>query len=108
VDISIVAMWRRTRPISTKSNMGHRGTKTVDIKCHEVHTLANGGFANHMASLKLKPEDYAVLEGDARVSVSTDLSRKYKLNFPLVAILQRQEAEWARKLFRRRRIYLER
>ncbi len=107
IDISIVAMWRRTKPISTKSIMSHLGTKTVNIKCQEVHTLANGGFSEEIASLGLKPEDYAVLEGEARVHVLLDQPGKRKLRFPITAILRKEEAEWGRSLFRRRYIHLE-
>src|SRR5690606_20257165 len=106
VDISIVSKWKETRKISTKSIVGHLGTKTVDLKCREIHALANGQFKPSLEALGLDQEEYVILRDYARVHVAVDAEKKRQLRFPITGIFPKKEAAWAEKVFRHQRLYM--
>jgi hypothetical protein len=89
VELPIVAKWKEVLPISTKSLLGHLGTKTVDIKCPEVVKYVNGGLAGQLGSIGLDPNDYGLLTGRAQLNVGFDPARKYRLAFPMHCILRK-------------------
>ncbi len=102
VDLSVVSAWVKTRKHSTKSIIGHRGMKTVDVKCSEVHALANGGFAKGLYACGLNPNKYGRLEGNFKVEIQPDLFNCYKLHFPLVAVLPQTELVSFQRMMKRR------
>ncbi len=88
-DLRIVSRWRETLPISTKSNRGHQ-VDTVDLKCHAVHDLANGGFSEGLAKLDLNPDDFAVLTSSIKIGFTLDGAR-YRVACPLTAVLEKEK-----------------
>jgi hypothetical protein len=101
-DFSIVKGWRHTRPISSKSVMGHPGAQTVDLKCHHAHTLTNGGLASELRELGLAPDEYGRLSGMIRTSVSVAPFGNLKVKFPLTAVLPYEEISSVQRMMRRR------
>jgi len=100
LDHSIVAQWRALRRVSTKSVMGHLGTKTVDVRCREVHSLANGGFATGLTELDLDPAQFAVMDSKVDIVVDTDLFEKYRMRFPITVVTPVKEIKHIKKALR--------
>jgi len=100
MDFSIVARWRALRRISTKSVMGHLGTKTVDIRCREVHGLANGGFSAGLTGLGLDPTTFVVMDSNVDILIDSDLFEKYQMRFPITAVVPEKEMKHIQKSLR--------
>lgn len=83
IDIDIVEKWRRTRPISKKSILGHRGTKTVDIRCSELETLIKNGPPKEFNRGRLGEKHFQFFSQTVR----RKLSSGRVVRFPLFAIL---------------------
>lgn len=106
VDLSIISRWKESRPLSTKSIIGHYGRKTVDIKCREVHGLSNGSFDSTLRGLELDSSKYGILTSRVALVVEPDLLGKYHMKFNVNAILPREELRTAKRIFRKRGIRL--
>ncbi|MEX0919344.1 MAG: hypothetical protein WDZ64_01170 [Parcubacteria group bacterium] len=106
VDFSIVRQWKEKKVVSTSSVPGHPGDKTVNVKCWEVDSLSNGGFAERLRELDLEPSRFATLAGTICLRMKPDLFNQYYLKFPLNVILPKEETRWAQGVFRRRGIRL--
>jgi hypothetical protein len=91
VDLSIIERWRKFKPHSTKSVVGHLGRlETVNIPCSEVAHLINGGFTEVLKSLKLQPKSYRVIRGNVSTVVKPNLL-EYPVQFPLTAVLRAKD-----------------
>ncbi|OHA93579.1 MAG: hypothetical protein A3H52_00695 [Candidatus Zambryskibacteria bacterium RIFCSPLOWO2_02_FULL_39_26] len=102
LDISIISRWKDSRSHSTKSVMGHPGERTVDLKCHEVYHFANGGLSSGLKELGLDPDGFGVLTGRITTVVEPDLLSYYKIKFPIIVVLPRQEISSVKRMFQRR------
>jgi hypothetical protein len=108
IDLSIISRWKETRPHSTKSIMGHLGTRTVNLKCREVHMFANGGLMAGLESLGFDPKRFATLTGVVKTTVQSDLFNEYPVQFPITAVLPLEEVLSAQRLLSRRGFHLKR
>ena len=108
VDLSIVSRWNETRPHSMKSIMGHQGTPTVDVKCSNVHELANGGLASGLRNLGLDSAKFGSLTGVVETTLKADLLGEHVVKFPMTAILPTVEISSLQRMLKRRGFDLKR
>ena len=108
VDLSIISRWKETRPVSTKSIIGHLGTKTVDLKCRDIHSFANGELSLGLKSLDLDPTKFGTLSGTIQTRVQPDLFSEYLVKFPMTAILPSAEISSVQRMLKRRGFRLQR
>ncbi len=106
VDISIVKMWQKTIPHSTKSIMGHLGTKTVDIKCRDLVSFVNSKMTDELTRLGLEPEKFSKLYGHLNPENLT--GPRPKGGIPFLAILPKARALSLQRSLRRRGLRLQR
>jgi len=102
VDLSIVSRWKEVLPHSTKSVMGHRGLRTVDLKTQVIHSLSNGGFKEELRKLDLDPEAFTRISGHIKLRFQFDLFNEYDVSFPITAILPKEEAASFQRMLKRR------
>lgn len=105
IDLSIVRRWKETLPRSTKSVMGHLGTETIDLKCEMVHSFSNGGFAEGLKELGLKPAEFVRLSGMIKAELPGNL---FAVEFPLTIIMPSDKADSVHRGFNRRGFSLRR
>ncbi len=108
VDLAVVSQWRALRPIATGSIKSHKDTETINVKCREIERLANGGFHEELTRYNLDPQGFEALSGHVRLDLRPTLFERYDLNFPVTAILPKEETGIARKMFKRRGLELHR
>jgi len=108
LDLSIVSAWKRKFPHSTKSVIGHKGMKTVDIKPRVIHTFSNGGLTEGLKDLDFDPKKFVLLSGKVRTKIEPDLVSEHTIKFPITAILPVSEASSFQRMLLRRGFRLRR
>jgi hypothetical protein len=103
VDLSIVAHWRDAPGrVVTGSIQSHADTPTIDVKHRDIEHLANGGFHEELAKYELDPERFDVLSGKVNLDFRPTLFERYQLNFPITAVVLKEDVSTVRKMFAQR------